>query len=217
VISTRDLSLLPDIPSFRRLTRALAMLDAIMSPEWEFRYYSFDSHWAPGETMASMRNGSGDLWHALLSSSGVALHGLAHEAPNFRPDRPWPGIFDALPSEFQANFLHEPAFDTANSTFCVWRRVTDDRWSRGPVQLPPGEYGDGSSDLLSILAGNPSQYVELASEYYERQIAIADVAAIYRHEPVTEELVRRLNPEVDLESLAKDVAEIGYPDEGWRF
>ncbi len=32
-----------------------------------------------------------------------------------------------------------------------------------------------------------------------------------RHEPLTARLVRRLNPKADLESLAVDVDEIGYP------
>ena len=41
MISTSDLSRLPSIASFRRLTRALAMLDAVLSPDWEARYYSF--------------------------------------------------------------------------------------------------------------------------------------------------------------------------------
>jgi hypothetical protein len=212
MISTRDLTRLPDIPSFRRLTRALAMLDAFLSPVWQYSYYSFDSQWADGEMMASMRNGSGDLWFALLCPAGVALHGLAHEAPAFRPGSPWPGIFDAVPGAFRANFLHEPAFDTANSTFCVWRRATDDRWSCGPVRLPPGDDPDGSAELLSILEGDPKQYVEFASEYYERRIAPADVAAMYAHQPLTQALVRRINPEVDLDSLAGDIAEIGYPE-----
>jgi hypothetical protein len=212
MISTRDLGKLPDIPAFRRLTRALAMLDAILSPEWEYRYYSFDSHWAAGEMTASMRNGSGDHWHALLCPAGVALNGLAHEAPAFRPDSPWPGIFDSLPSEFDSNFLHEPAFDTANSTFCVWRLAADDRWSCGPVRLPSGEDPDGSGELLSILAGDPQQYVEFAAEYYERQIAPADVAAVYGHQPLTDALVRRINPQVDVGSLAVDIAEIAYPE-----
>ena len=214
MISTSDLSRLPSIPSFRRLTRALAMLDAVLSPDWEARYYSFNSHWAPAEMMASMRNGSGDHWFALLSPFGAALHGLAHEAPSFRPDSPWPGIFDGLPKEFHANFLHEAAFDTANSSFCVWRLTADDRWFRGPVRLPPGDDPDGSARLLSILAGDPRQYVEFARDYYEREIAVADVAAVYRHEALTEDLVRRLNSEIALESLAEDVAEIGYPEAG---
>ena len=54
MISTRDLSAMPDLAGFRRLARSVAMLDAILSPEWEFRYYSFNSKWAEGEMMASM-------------------------------------------------------------------------------------------------------------------------------------------------------------------
>jgi len=212
MISTRDLHELPDIPGFRRLTRALATLDALLSPEWEYRYYSFNSHWAEGEMMASMRNGSGDQWFALLSSAGVALHGLAHESPIFRLDSRWPGIFDSLPSEFHANFLNEPAFDTANSTFCIWRRASDERWFAGAAQLPPGNDPDGSEELLSILAGDPQQYVDFAAEYYEREIAIADVAAVYEHAPLTQELLKRLNPRADLEALTADLNEIGYPE-----
>jgi hypothetical protein len=136
MISTRDLNELPDILAFRRLTQALAMLDAILSPNWESRYYSFNSRWADGEMMASMRNGSGDHWFALLTPAGIALHGLAHESPAFRPDSPWPGIFDSLPTEFHRSFLNQPAFDTANSTFCVWRSVNDNKWSCGTVKLP---------------------------------------------------------------------------------
>jgi len=37
MISAGELSLVPDITGLRRLTRALAMLDAILSPDWEFR------------------------------------------------------------------------------------------------------------------------------------------------------------------------------------
>lgn len=212
MISTRDLRNLPDIPSFRRLVRALAMLDAILSPEWEYRYYSFDSHWAPGQSMASMRNGSGDHWFALLCPAGVALHGLAHEAALYRMDDPWPGIFDALPTEFRANFLEEPAFDTRNSTFCIWRRVADNAWSHGPVRLPAGSDPDGSAALLSILDGDPQQYCAFASDYFECALAPTDVASVYAHAPLTDALVRRLNPDVTLASLAADIEEIGYPE-----
>ncbi len=38
-----DLRDLPSIAGLRRLTRSLAMLDAILSLEWDYRYYSFDS------------------------------------------------------------------------------------------------------------------------------------------------------------------------------
>ena len=94
----------------------------------------------------------------------------------------------------------------------MWRRVTDERWHCGPVRLPPGDDPDGSAGLLSILDGQPEQYVRFAADYYERQIAVADVAAIYAHERLTADLVRRLNPELTLDALADDVEEIGYPD-----
>jgi len=144
------------------------MLDAILAPEWQDRYYSFNSRWASDAMMASMRKGSGDHWFALLTSDGVVLHGLAHESSMFRPDSPWPGIFDSLPQEFHAKFLQEPAFDTANSTFCVWRRAMDRAWSSGPVHFPSGDDPDGSAWLLSIFAGAPEQYVQFAADYYER-------------------------------------------------
>ena len=56
--------------------------------------------------------------------------------------------------------------------------------------------------------------MEFARDYYEVEIAPADVAAVYRHDPLTNALVRRLNPGVDLESLVEDMNEIGYPEIG---
>jgi hypothetical protein len=51
---------LPPPEQLRRLCQSLAMLDAIFSPEWQYRLYSFNSRWAKGEMMASMRDGQGD-------------------------------------------------------------------------------------------------------------------------------------------------------------
>ena len=60
MISTRDLSFLPDVEQLRRLLQSMAMLDAILCPEWDLRYYSFNARWADGEQMGSMRDGCGD-------------------------------------------------------------------------------------------------------------------------------------------------------------
>jgi hypothetical protein len=80
------------------------------------------------------------------------------------------------------------------------------------VRLPPGDDPDGSAELLDILAGDPQQYVRFAAAYYERDMAVEDVASIYRHEPLTADRVRRLNPAVSLDALAEDADEIGYPE-----
>lgn len=44
MISTRQLGALPDIATLERLCQSLALLDAILSREWEYRYYSFNAH-----------------------------------------------------------------------------------------------------------------------------------------------------------------------------
>jgi hypothetical protein len=46
--------LLPDPDTLRDHCRALALLDAILSPDWSSRYYSFKARWSPTEEMASM-------------------------------------------------------------------------------------------------------------------------------------------------------------------
>jgi hypothetical protein len=212
MISTRDLSGLPDVATLRRLMRSLAMLDAILAPEWESRYYSFDSAWGGGDLMASMRNGQGDQWFALFTEGGVVLHGLDHEAPMYRMDEPWPGIFDALPPDL-AGFVDEAAFDTRNSTFCIWRGAgSASSWARGPVAYPEGDDPDGSAHLLGILDGRPESYRAFAADYHERDVPLVAVEAIYRHRPLTPALVRQLNPDASLEDLRGDAAEIGYPE-----
>ena len=74
-----SLSLLPSIAETRRITRSLAMLDAILCPEWECRYYNFNCAWGLCEKMASMRNGAGDDWFLLFNSEGAVLKGYHHE------------------------------------------------------------------------------------------------------------------------------------------
>jgi hypothetical protein len=215
VISTRDLSLLPDVRGLRALLQALATLDAILCPEWQDRYYSFNSAWAAGEQMGSMRNGSGDDFFAHFSAAGCWLKGFAHESPMSpyarRPKRIWPGVLEGVPTEFAA-CLREPAFTVEDVTFCIWRRVGDDRWGKGPVTFPPDVNDpDGSEDLLSPLDGRPESYRAFASDYYERDVDLASVEHVYRHRPLTADVVAALNPDLGPGDLASDLNEIGYP------
>ena len=142
MISTRDPSRLPDVAEFRRLTRSLAMLDAVLLPEWEERWHSFDSTWGAGELMASMRNGQGDHWFAHFTEAGVVIIGLDHEAPMFVPDNPWPSLYDRLPAEL-SGVIDEPAFDAKNASFCLWRLRDGSSWEHGPVKFADGDDPDG--------------------------------------------------------------------------
>lgn len=215
MIATRDPHRLPDIPTFRRLTRSLAMLDAILFPDWEYRYHSFDAHWGTGEQMASMRNGQGDHWFALFTVAGVVLIGLDHEASMYRPDDPWPGLFDGIPPDLSAA-IGEPAFDSRNSTFCVWRRVGATTWEHGPIRFPAGGDPDGSAGLLSHLDGDVESYGAFARERYGIDPDREAVALVYGHAPLTDGVVARLNPAISVAALDDAITEIGYPESPLR-
>ncbi|MGW0435921.1 hypothetical protein ACWDV4_25680 [Micromonospora sp. NPDC003197] len=210
-------SALPDIAVLRERCRALAILDAIMSPERESRYYSFDSRWAPGEQMASMRNGSGDAWSIVFSSAGAFIRGFDHESPMSpanNDDELWPGLVGTVP-EVLSGCVAEPAFSfdgTLEATVCLWRQQGDDRWHAGDLVFPVGEDPDGANRLFEVLVeGTPVAYQRFAEDYYETAVDLETVGEIYALRPLTDNLVRRLNADLVVANLAEDLAEIDYP------
>lgn len=215
MISTHDLSALPSIDALRRLLQSMAMLDAILCPEWHYRYYSFNSKWSAGEQMGSMRDGCGDDFFALFNPSGCWIKGFAHETlmSPYHDDgtaRVWPGVLDSVPPEFP-ECLQEPAFKIADTTFCVWRRLVDLSWTVGEIEFPEGTDPDGSRGLLSALDGRAETYHRWAEGYYERDVSFDAVKAVYDYSPLTSGVIELLNPEVTLAALEPDIAEINFP------
>jgi len=214
MISTRDLAMLPDIGCLHLLTQSLAMLDAILCPEWESRYYSFNAKWGAEQMMATMRNGSGDTFFLLFQPTGAILKGFAHEAPmspyTFAPPRVWPGVLETIPSVF-ASFLTEPAIVVEETTFCIWCTCHDTQWQRGTIQFPDHPDPDGSEALLAILDGNPRTYQANAEEYNEGSVNLDAVIQIYNQQPLTNALVGALNSDLSLADVSRDREEIGYP------
>ena len=214
MVQKQRLANLPDVESLKRLSQSLAMLDAIMSPDWEDRFYSFNSKWSAGEMMASMRDGSGDEYFILFNSHAAIIKGFAHESTMSpfadEPPKVWHGVLDSVPSEFQ-DFLSEPAFEIKATTFCIWRRYSDSSWQVGDIVYPEGDDPDGSEDLLSILDGKPETYQNFALEYYEQDVPLAAVQQIYAHKPLTDEIISKLNAEVSKDELQNDIEKIGYP------
>jgi len=206
---------IPNVETLKKLCQSLATLDAIISPEWDYRYYSFNSKWAEGKMMASMRNGSGDDYFILFNSQGAIMKGFAHES-SMSPwatesGQVWPGVLDEVPSEFQ-EFLTEPAFSMGDTTFCIWRRNVDPSWQVGQIDYPEENDPDGSEDLLFIFDGAPTTYREFAEQYYERPVDLSAVIRIYEQKPLTLEILEALNTEVSREDLKSDLEQIGYPN-----
>lgn len=98
---------LSGIAELRDRCRGLAMIEAIVCPQWAFRYYSFDAAWLPGEEMASMRNGSGDAYSIVFAPHGVFVRGLDHKSPMspFASGGLWPGLVDSIPEVFSPQVI----------------------------------------------------------------------------------------------------------------
>lgn len=195
-----------------RTTRAIATLDLILSPEREHRYYSYNSAWASGQQMASMRDGSGDEWFLLFLDTGwCGLKGLAHESEATQVDGLAERVRKVVPSQL-GDFSNEPAFAWDDTSFCYWYDPSCGRWNDGVVAAGfSEELGTGAEDLLRILRGNPADYCAFAEEYFEVIVPPEAVKDIYERTPLTPKIVSALNPQADMATIAAQIWNIGYP------
>ena len=199
---------LPNVDELKRITQSLATLDLIICPEWEDRYYSYDSTWSDTEDMASMRNGCGDDWFILFDASGAAgIKGLAHEYPSARDADLVEQIRCALPLELE-DFASEPAFHWDSTSFCYWRLTGDPAWSEAPEQ---SSSDTGADEFLGILANPLSGYSQFASDYFEKEVDRAVIEHILSHRPVTPDIVASLNSDIGIDEIREDLEQVGYP------
>lgn len=221
MLSTQNLSAFPDILTMRKTCQALAVLEAIISPEWEYRYYSYNAHWDEDakEEVASMRDGEGDEYLILFNDKGAIINGFAHEsAMNGWQDEDtqqvWAGVLDSVPTEFK-NFIVTEPIPSTGTTFCIWRKYTDTSWQIGKIDFPDDDYADGS-EMLSILDGNPITYQKFVEEYYEQEVALDLIQKVYAHETITREIVLAINPDIEnWDDLRADLDEIGVSYKGF--
>ncbi|MFE6894504.1 hypothetical protein [Streptomyces sp. NPDC057694] len=210
---------LPEISVLREHCRSLAVLEAILSPEWEDRYYSFNDRWSETESMASMRDGSGDEFSIVFSPAGAYIRGFAHESPMspYAEDGPWPGVLDEVPDVFRS-CVEEPAFCDEDEmpvvTACMWRETGRGAWEAGTIEFPDEQPDDpdGAGYLFRLLVErSPETFQGWAEDYYEVPVALEAVSHVFASRPLSDSVVSALNPDVTVADLAEDLAEIGYP------
>jgi hypothetical protein len=191
------ISKLLSINEVRHISQALALADAIIMPEWEYRYFSFNNMWdvKGAEAMASMRDGSGEEYFLHFVKEGVVGKVLAETA---------------LPSALQqlhlvpdcfSGFKTEPAFKLDHASFYFWREAVDAGWHSSPAIL-------NSYPLLAFLTGGESYYSAWAQEYYERPVDTSIVSEIFTSLTVSSNQLNILNPNITLEQLKDDVKQI---------
>ncbi|TGE25595.1 hypothetical protein E5K00_10520 [Hymenobacter aquaticus] len=206
MLSTRNPAALPDAATLRRLCKALAVLDAINSQEFEYRYYSYNPAWAPGEELFEMTDGEGDQMLILFRPEGCVINGFLDGYD--QPDKAQ--LTRGLPAAFDEFMFGEPV-NSIGTTFCLWYTPAHG-WQTGVL----GSEEDGSEELLQILDNQPETYAEWATEYFtedtdRKPITPEAVAPIYRGETLTKALVLAVVDELpDWVQLATDLQEIGY-------
>ncbi|ALW87081.1 hypothetical protein AUC43_19580 [Hymenobacter sedentarius] len=207
MISTQNYHALPDAAALKRLCKSLAVLDAINSPELEYRYYTYNREWAEGEEVLEMSDGEGDQMLILFREEGCVINGYLPEYD--QPNKAQ--VTRGLPDYFEEFIFGEPV-NSIGTTFCLWY-TPEHGWQTGVVETEE----DGSEELLFILDSQPETYAEWANEYFiedtGRKPNAADaVAKIYRGEALTKSIVSALNDEQeDWSLLEADLQAIGYP------
>jgi hypothetical protein len=205
---------LPDPDVLRARCRALTLLETVLdgfAPR-----HDYILNWRVGVDLATMENGSGDLYGVVFDPAGVFLYGFDHEcdATPWRewPRAHWPGLLEGLP----AVLAHYPAdpelqFDGFfDATVCAWRETGTASWQCGPVMFAPGE-SDGSGGLFEVLTDGSAEAVcRDAEDYYERPVDREVVAAILAGAPLDHRTIAALNPTADFEAIADRARLLGY-------
>lgn len=198
---------MPDSKKLQAACKSMAVLDAILSQDWVYRYYSYNSEWAEEEEFFEMRNGEGDQLLVLFKKEGTVINGFSADADQGQKDQ----LTHLLPEVFHEFMFGEPVNSTG-TTFCVWKTDGED-WKTGLITAG----NDHSEELLSALDGEPASYVKWATNYFkgsykESGISMEMVQQIYQHEPLTKDGVLSIVDQLeDWEQLIEDLEEISYP------
>ncbi len=190
---------LPAPAELERICKGIATLDAILSEDWESRYYSFDACWdkKAKHRMASMRNGSGDDWFIVFTPTGTFVKSFWHEYKRASADAIYAGLPKALAKQRKENaFMLDDGV-----TFGGFHDGTS--WTLRGNAKPLAEE-------LAILSGDPAAYRSYVAAYFEQKIPLAVVEHVLAGKKLDAKLVARITKEQTLADLKSELADIGY-------
>lgn len=186
------------IQTLKTLLQALATADAILQPEWEYRYFSYDSKWGDGEEVASMRDGEGGHWFVHFQENRVGYLFISPKEGRLE------NRFDfnaKIPQEYKA-FLKEPAFNADEATG-IWLLNADGKWLTIGKQR-----AEHLVDLPAVIDWGIGGYQVWAEEYYEKKVDSSAIEKVFNLE-IQKKVVEQLNPDMNLEDLLADLEQIG--------
>lgn len=189
----------------RRNLIAMSTLDVILCSEDWLRRYQYNPQWEQDAELFSISNGAGDELYLVFAPEGIIIKGFDHESemsPYAREDgEAWPGIYEQVPPALLAR-LNDDSLCKEDVTFCLWRECGDTVWNCGDVDS--SGLNDGSSFLLGMIYEAAADYVDWAQDYYELELPEDAVEEIYNGAVVSEDLIRSINPERDVQATLKE-------------
>lgn len=209
MISTKDLSSIPDRNMLYQICKSISVLDAIFAEKWLDRYYLFNCKWADNEEFFEMLNGQGDNLLILFPLNGSVINGMVHEY--YPKDKG--KLTSELPDIYREFIFGEPV-NSIGTTFCIWTDHNS-KWTIGEVT----DFNDGSSEVLEIFDGSPYTYLNWAKHYFEvefqnNELALDTISKIYKGDILTKEMVYSLDAKFEhWQQLKEDLAEINYPSD----
>jgi len=209
MISTKNISTLPNRDKLQKLCRSISVIEAIICEDWLDRYYSYNSKWADHEEFCEMKNGQGDSLQILFHNDGCVINGMTHE---FYP-KDKSKLTQGLP-KFYDDFIFGEPVHSIGTTFCIWTN-NENSWQIGELE----NFDDDSEEMLKIFDDNPQTYIDWAIDYYEDGFIINEntlnvVSDIYQGKVLTKSMVETINKDIDhWQQLKEDLAEINYPNE----
>jgi hypothetical protein len=184
------------ITELRQKLKTLALLDAIIEPEWQYRYFSYNSKWFDFEEMGSLRDGSGGEWFLWISGQ---LAGYKCLSPEDGLMSDIESVKNKIPSSYDA-FVSEPAFSMDKAT-CIWY-LEKSEWVKFGLPVK------WLIDLDTVLKWHAIDYHAWATGYYERGINISVLEKIFEGS-FSNDLAIKLNPEIEMDGLQIELEEIG--------
>lgn len=181
---------------FKNKLKYLSLLNAIIEPEWEYRYYSHNSNWAENEEMSSLRDSCGGEWFIWHSGDLIAYKCTSPEDGVYEE---FQQLIDKVPDEY-SSFKNESAFSMSHGS-SIWY-LKSDNW----VQLGHAINDLPNPDTISKMTA--SDFCGFAEEMYEKELDESITHNILNGD-FSLEMAVKLNPDIDLASLKEDMIEIG--------
>lgn len=208
MLSTKDLSTLPDTGRLKNFCKGLAALDIIMlEEEWSFiRHYTYNSTWRKGKEAFFATDGSDQSMIVMFAPEGCVINGVDSELYDWEEKLPnIEDLTEGMPYILQ-KLMNSREVKKMKSTFCVW---TEDgtTWNCNSIN---GK--DASEDLLFMIDGNPQTYVEYG-KWHSADLPLEVVGQLCEGVPLTKEMILALNPKrSEWDEIKAGLDRIGYPN-----